>query len=60
MVKHANNPGLIISDGKKFIQVACKDGFIRILNLQLEGKSRMNTEEFLRGFRISDYSESVS
>jgi methionyl-tRNA formyltransferase len=57
---HALKPGHIISDGKSFIQVVCKNGFIRILNLQLEGKSRMNTEEFLRGFRISDYSEVVS
>jgi methionyl-tRNA formyltransferase len=53
--KHMFKPGMIISDGKHFIRVACKDGFISIVNLQLEGKTRMNTIEFLRGFRISDY-----
>jgi len=54
--KHMFKPGLIISDGKHFIKVACKDGFISIASLQLEGKTRMNTVEFLRGFRITDFS----
>jgi methionyl-tRNA formyltransferase len=52
---HNYNPGQLISDGKSFIKVACKDGFVNILSLQLEGKTRMNIPEFLRGFRISDY-----
>ena len=50
--KHMFKPGMIISDGKHFIRVACKDGFVSIVSLQLEGKTRMNTVEFLRGFRI--------
>lgn len=53
--KHMFKPGLIISDGKHFIRVACRDGFISITSLQLEGKTRMNTVEFLRGFRITDF-----
>jgi methionyl-tRNA formyltransferase len=53
--KHSFKPGQIISDGKHFLRVACKDGFIGISHLQLEGKSRMNTVEFLRGFRIKDF-----
>ncbi len=53
--KHMFIPGQIISDGKHFIRIACKDGFINIASLQLEGKNRMNTVEFLRGFKISDY-----
>ncbi len=57
---HSYKPGQIISDGKNFIKVACAGGFVKILNLQLEGKSRMNCEEFLRGFRIADYSIIVS
>jgi methionyl-tRNA formyltransferase len=54
-VIHTFKPGQMISDGKVFIKVACKDGFVNILSLQLEGKTRMNAIEFLRGFRISDY-----
>ena len=53
---HQYSPGQIISDGKNFIKVACKGGFINIVLLQLEGKKRMSTIDFLRGFRIADYS----
>lgn len=58
--KHMFKPGVIISDGKHFIRVSCKNGFISITSLQLEGKKRMNTVEFLRGFRISDYKIQIS
>lgn len=57
---HIYKPGQIISDGKQYIRVACNDGFLNIINLQLEGKTRMNTTEFLRGFRISDYAITFS
>ena len=52
---HSNNPGEIISDGKYFIKIACKSGFLNIVSIQIEGKKRMSTIEFLRGFNISDY-----
>ncbi len=52
---HSLKPGEIVSDGKHFIRVACSKGFLNIVNLQIEGKKRMNTEEFLRGFNISEY-----
>jgi methionyl-tRNA formyltransferase len=58
--KHKFKPGLIVSDGKHFLKIACRDGFINIVSLQLEGKKRMNTVEFLRGFRISDFTNHVS
>lgn len=54
--KHTFTPGTIRSDSKQFIQVACADGFLNITSLQLEGKKRMSSIEFLRGFKISDYS----
>lgn len=43
--------GTILSDGKKYLHVACADGFIEIEQLQLSGKKRMTAEELLRGFR---------
>lgn len=49
-------PGTLISDGKHYLRIACRNGYINILNLQLEGKNRMNTVEFLRGFSIAGYS----
>ena len=48
---HSQQPGQIVSDGKKYIKVACSDGYIQIKDLQLAGKKRMTTEEFLRGFK---------
>jgi len=53
--KHSLPPGSIVSDAKHFIKIACADGFVSISNLQLEGKKKMNSIEFLRGFKISDY-----
>ena len=57
--KHTYTPGTIRSDSKQFIQVACADGFLNITSLQLEGKKRMSSIEFLRGFKISEYSVDV-
>lgn len=44
--------GGFLSDGKTFLKFAAKDGFIKLTDLQYEGKKRMSTEEFLRGYRI--------
>jgi len=52
---HNMKPGTIISDEKSFLKIACRKGSLNILSLQLEGKKRMNTVEFLRGFKISDF-----
>lgn len=44
--------GTVVTDGKTFLKFACADGYIHVLDLQLEGKKRMLTEDFLRGYRI--------
>ena len=49
---HTHTPGTIVTDGKKDLKVACKDGFVTIKSLQLSGKKRMNSDEFLRGYKI--------
>jgi methionyl-tRNA formyltransferase len=59
-VNHDLAPGSILSDGKKDLKIACSDGFINVLSLQLEGKKRMGPAEFLRGFRLSGFTVSVS
>jgi methionyl-tRNA formyltransferase len=58
--KHLLQNGKIVSDGKTFIKVVCSGGFLRILNLQIEGKKRLNTEEFLRGFRIEEFTGPIN
>ncbi len=49
---HQQKPGEVSTDGKTYLKYACADGFIHILDLQLEGKKRMNVEDFLRGYRF--------
>nr|WP_294991958.1 methionyl-tRNA formyltransferase [uncultured Sediminibacterium sp.] len=45
-------PGTMQTDGKTYLRFSCADGYIDVLNLQLEGKKRMTTSEFLRGYRV--------
>jgi methionyl-tRNA formyltransferase len=44
--------GQFETDGKTFLKFACADGFIYVKELQIEGKKRMNVEDFLRGFKF--------
>lgn len=48
-----NQPSTIETDGKTFLKFSCINGFIHVLDLQLEGKRRMLVEEFLRGYRFN-------
>ena len=45
-------PGKFLSDGKTYLKFAAKDGYIKLTDLQYEGKKRMTVEEFLRGMRL--------
>lgn len=45
-------PGGFLTDGKTFLKFATKDGFIKLLDIQYEGKKRMLIEDFLRGVRL--------
>lgn len=48
--------GEIETDGKNFLNVACKRGWLQITDLQIAGKKRMKIGDFLRGFQqISEY-----
>ncbi len=52
VVKDAENavqPGTIVAVAKDFFDVACGKGILRIYELQLEGKKRMDTKSFLLG-----------
>ncbi|PWS29941.1 methionyl-tRNA formyltransferase [Pedobacter paludis] len=52
----AKEPGIayggFLTDGKTFLKFATKDGFIKLLDIQYEGKKRMSIEDFLRGMRL--------
>ena len=47
-------PGSYETDGKTFLKFATSDGYIHVLELQLEGKKRIGIEEFLRGYRFKN------
>lgn len=46
------SPGSIFSDGRDKLEVRCMDGWLSIINLQPEGKKRMNIQDFFRGNKI--------
>jgi methionyl-tRNA formyltransferase len=45
-------PGTHDTDGKTYLRFATPDGYIRITELQLEGKKKMAIGDFLRGYRF--------
>lgn len=48
----SSHPGGVESDKKTHLKFACADGYIKVKELQLEGKKRMNVEDFLRGYKF--------
>jgi len=49
---HGILPGSMKTDGKNTLAFATKDNWVNILDLQLQGKKRMDTGSFLRGYRF--------
>lgn len=48
---HSHPPGTFLTDGKKSLKIATRDGFIQILELQLQGRKRLDVISFLNGLR---------
>lgn len=49
-------PGTLLTDNKKYLKIACPDGWLSIADIQLSGKKRMKIDELLRGFHdLSDW-----
>jgi methionyl-tRNA formyltransferase len=45
--------GIWDTDQKTFLRVGCADGYINILEWQMEGKKKMKIDEFLRGYSFN-------
>lgn len=43
--------GTVITDGRTYLEIKCGTNALRIVNLQLAGKKRMDVKAFLLGFR---------
>lgn len=46
-------PGTVVQVDKDAIYIACKDGALMVTELQLEGKKRMSTHDFLLGVKVA-------
>jgi methionyl-tRNA formyltransferase len=44
-------PGTLLADDENALEIACRNGIIRLTRIQLEGKKKMDTPEFLRGLK---------
>ncbi len=49
---HHFDTGEFITDNKSYLKISTTDGYIRVLELQLEGKKRMDTKSFLNGYKF--------
>ena len=50
--KHTLQPGTIVQSNQQTIDIAVADGFVRVLELQVQGRKRMQTSAFLNGFSL--------
>lgn len=50
----AEHPGTVITDGKNYLKVVLADGYLKLEQVQIAGKKRMEVTDFLRGFRVAD------
>jgi len=51
---HQHEPaGTFKTDGNRYLKVSAGDGYIHLTELQLQGKKRMNVENFLNGFDLT-------
>jgi methionyl-tRNA formyltransferase len=44
--------GIYDTDHKTFLRISCANGWLNLLEIQLEGKRRIFVKEFLRGFKF--------
>ena len=48
-----SDPGTVSDIGREYIDVQCGKGVLRLLEVQLEGKKRMDVNSFLNGFKLN-------
>ena len=53
VVEASGEPGKIVALDRDSFTIATKEGGLRILSLQIEGKKRMDTKDFLLGYPVS-------
>jgi len=51
IVSHPYTSGIVLMENKR-LKIACENGFILPLEIQLEGKKRVHINDFINGFRV--------
>ncbi len=51
IVAHDLAPGTVDTDRKTFFRIATQDGFVRLLEMQLQGRKRLALKDFLNGLK---------
>ena len=59
-IENKRPPSTIVYQGVESMQIVCSNGFIKIKSLQLAGRSKMDIQSFLRGFKEQENYTSVS
>lgn len=53
-VKGSSKPGFITINNNQLL-IGCSDGYLKLAEIQLEGKKRMLAKEFVKGARITNF-----
>ena len=51
LVNHDEKPGTVVTDRKSYFKIATQDGYVNLLDLQLQGRKRMKVRDFLNGLK---------
>lgn len=51
-LKQIGAPGSFHTDNKSYLHIATANGYLEVLDLQLQGRKRMNIQDFLNGFKF--------
>lgn len=52
---HSYPPGTYFTDKRNFLKVSTLDGFVHLIELQMEGRRRMEVKDFLNGFSFQKF-----
>ena len=53
IVEHEHPVGHLFSDGRSYLKYSTRDGYVKVLELQLQGRKRMGVRDFLNGYKMS-------
>ena len=51
---HSYSPMTFVSDGKKYMRLYVKDGYLDLKEIQWEGRKKMDVKSFLNGFNLQE------